>query len=243
MESTDNIQVDYKGSLNLVTNVDREAEKLIIDRIKNHYPEHTILAEESGLSNKSQDYLWLIDPIDGTTNFVHGYPSFGVSIGLVIKGAPTLGVVLELPSKNLFSAYKGNGAFKNNSRIYVSKTPSLTKSLLTTGFPYDHGEKWAANMELFKYFTDKTQGVRRLGAASIDLCHVACGSIDGFWEFDLKPWDTAAGITIVSEAGGKVTRMDGELFNIYDDQILASNGIIHQDLTSNIFSITRPFNL
>jgi myo-inositol-1(or 4)-monophosphatase len=151
--------------------------------------------------------------------------------------------VFDLPSKNLFSAYKGNGAFKNNSRIYVSKNPNLTKSLLTTGFPYDHGEKWAANMELFKYFTDKTQGVRRLGAASIDLCHVACGTIDGFWEFDLKPWDTAAGIMIVSEAGGKVTRMDGGLFNIYDDQILASNGIIHQDLTSNIFSITNTFNL
>ena len=243
IESSNNIQVDYKGSLNLVTNVDRAAEKLIIENILTNFPNHSILAEESGFKNKTHDYLWTIDPIDGTTNFVHGYPSFGVSIGLLIKGVPTLGVVLELPSKNLYSAYKDNGSFKNGTKINVSKNSILDECLLTTGFPYDHGKKWQASMKLFEFFTDKTQGVRRLGAACIDLCHLACGVIDGFWEFDLKPWDTAAGIVIVTEASGVISKIDGNKYNIHEDQILASNGIIHEDLLSNIFSITKTFNL
>lgn len=243
MESSNNIQVNYKGDLNLVTNVDRAAEKLIINNIKTNFPNHSILAEESGLENKKHDYLWTIDPIDGTTNFVHGYPSFGVSIGLLIKDVPTLGVVLELPSNNLYSAYKNNGSFKNGNRINVSKTSILNECLLTTGFPYDHGKKWKASIKLFELFTDKTQGVRRLGAACIDLCHLASGIIDGYWEFDLKPWDTAAGIVIVSEAGGKISNMNGSEYNIYGDQILATNGIIHDDLSSKILSITNTFNL
>jgi len=243
LESTNDIQVDYKGTTDLVTNIDREVESIIIEKINSHFPDHTILAEESGLNQKAPDYLWVIDPLDGTTNFVHGYPSFGVSIGLLIKGIPSLGVVMELPSKNLYSAYKGNGAYKNGKPINVSKNSNITKCLLATGFPYDHGERWKANMRLFEFFTDETQGVRRLGAASVDLCHLACGYIDGFWELDLKPWDTAAGIVIVSESGGKISRMDGNKYSIYDNQILASNGIIHDDLSSKILSITNTFNL
>ena len=219
LESTNDIKVDYKGTTDLVTNIDREVENLIIEKINSHFPDHTILAEESGLNQKTPDYLWVIDPLDGTTNFVHGYPSFGVSIGLLIKGVPSLGVVMELPSKNLYSAYKGNGAYKNGQLINVSKNSNITECLLATGFPYDHG------------------------AASVDLCHLACGYIDGFWELDLKPWDTAAGIVIVSESGGKISKMDGNKYSIYDNQILASNGIIHDDLSSKIFSITNTFNL
>jgi len=221
---------DYKGKTDLVTKTDKESEELICSIIHAEFPKHGILTEESGPSFPDADYQWIIDPLDGTTNFVHGYPSFAVSIGVFYKSKPLVGIVLELPAKRLFTALKGQGVTCDGSPINVSNVSSLSDSLLVTGFGYDHNDKWKTNMRLFQILTDKTQGVRRLGAASVDLCHVAMGMVDGFWEFDLHPWDTAAGMLILTEAGGTVTQMDGKPFSIYDDNILATNGALHSAL-------------
>ena len=220
--------VAHKGRTDLVTETDTLSERTIIEHITDAFPSHSILAEESGERESDSDFLWVIDPLDGTTNFVHGYPSFGVSIACLYENNPVVGVVLELPANYLYTAAKGIGAYCNDKPIHVSDTVDLSQSLLVTGFGYEHEDKWHANMDLFKAFTDCTQGVRRLGAASIDLCHVASGLVDGFWEFDLHPWDTAAGILILKEAGGMVTKMDGNDFTIHNQQILASNGSIHE---------------
>ena len=196
---------DYKGKTNLVTKTDKESEELICAIIHAEFPKHGILAEESGSSFPNADYQWIDDPLDGKTKLVHGYPSFAVSIGVLYQGRPIVGVVLELPSNRLFSSIRGKGATCNGDSIQVSDVSSLSDSLLVTGFGYDHNDKWKTNMRLFQILTDKTQGVRRLGAASVDLCHVAMGMVDGFWEFDLHPWDTAAGMLILTEDGGTVT--------------------------------------
>ena len=224
----------YKSKTDLVTKTDKESEQLICNIIHGEFPEHGILAEETGSSFSNTDYQWIIDPLDGTTNFVHGYPSFAVSIGVFHKNEPLVGAVLELPVNRLFSAVKGQGATCDGIQINVSKVSSLDQSLLVTGFGYEHGEKWKTNMRLFQKLTDLTQGVRRLGAASVDLCHTAIGIIDGFWEFDLHPWDTAAGYLILTEAGGRVTRMDGNPFSVFEKTILATNGILHNQLESII---------
>ena len=221
---------DYKGKTDLVTKTDKESEELICSIIHAEFPKHGILTEESGPSFPNADYQWIIDPLDGTTNFVHGYPSFAVSIGVFYKSKPLVGIVLELPAKRLFTALKRQGATCDGSLINVSNVSSLIDSLLVTGFGYEHNDKWKTNMKLFQILTDKTQGVRRLGAASVDLCHVAMGIVDGFWEFDLHPWDTAAGYLILTEAGGTLTRIDGKPFSIHDDNILATNGPLHPSL-------------
>ncbi len=226
--------VEHKGRTDLVTQTDKQSEKNIIAIIQASFPDHDILAEESGVTTYNSKYLWVIDPLDGTTNFVHGYPSFGVSIAVFYQDEPIVAVIAELPSNRLFSAIKGKGAFCDNQPISVSNNNDLEKSLLVTGFGYEHSEHWQSNMSLFKTFTDITQGVRRLGAASIDLCHVALGVVDGFWEYDLHPWDTAAGILIVEEAGGKITQMNGNSYSIYDDSIVASNGKLHNSLVRTI---------
>ncbi len=233
---------DFKGQSDLVTETDRQAEEIIISLINNAFPDHAILAEESGSHGNESEYQWVIDPLDGTTNFVHGYPSFAVSIACLINSIPEVAVVLELPANHLFTATHGGGAFVDGVPICVSKNTQLNHSLLVTGFGYEHGEKWEANMSLFKLFTDKTQGVRRLGAAAIDLCHVACGIVDGFWEFDLHPWDTAAGILIVSESGGKVSQMDGNQYNIHKNHILATNGEIHKEMLAFTKPVVKSLN-
>ena len=229
--------VDYKGRTDLVTIADKKSEKLIIDTILDKFQDHSILAEESGSNSKDSKYLWLIDPLDGTTNFVHGYPSYGISIACSIDNIISIAVVKDIVNNDLYTAIMNKGAFKNGKPINISKTKTLIDSLLVTGFGYNHDVNWELNMKLFKHFTDNTQGVRRLGAASIDLCHLAAGIVDGFWEYDLKPWDTAAGKLIVEEAGGKITKINGDKFNIYQNQILASNKIIHKDLVLDISSI------
>jgi len=229
--------VDYKGRTDLVTIADKKSEKLIIDTILDKFQDHSILAEESGSNSKDSKYLWLIDPLDGTTNFVHGYPSYGISIACSIDNIISIAVVKDIVNNDLYTAIMNKGAFKNGKPINISKTKTLIDSLLVTGFGYNHDVNWELNMKLFKHFTDNTQGVRRLGAASIDLCHLAAGIVDGFWEYDLKPWDTAAGKLIVEEAGGKITKLNGDKFNIYQNQILASNKIIHEDLVLDISSI------
>jgi myo-inositol-1(or 4)-monophosphatase len=223
-------KVSYKGSTDLVTDTDHASERLIINTIQSKFPDHGIVAEESGSIHSSSAYTWIIDPLDGTTNFVHRYPSFGVSIGVLYESMPIVGVVGELPSQNLYVAVRDEGAVCNGKIIRVSKVDQLQHSLLVTGFGYKHGEKWEANMGLFKFFVDRTQGVRRLGAAAIDLCHVAAGFVDGFWEFDLQPWDSAAGVLIIGEAGGSVTGMDGSPYKSDDLHVLASNPKLHCEL-------------
>ena len=198
------------------------------------FPDHGFLAEESGSSLPEAEYRWIIDPLDGTTNFVHDYPSFGVSIGILKNEEPIVACVVELPVRNIYTAIKGQGAFCNNVAISVSDVDDLEKSLYVTGFGYEHGERWERNMILFKRFTVIGQGVRRLGAAAVDLCHIASGKVDGFWEFDLHPWDTAAGILIVKEAGGMVTNMDGSTYSIFNNEILATNGLIHQKMVDQL---------
>lgn len=227
---------EYKGKTNLVTKTDHQSEEIIISEIQKAFPKHGIIAEESERINTESEYQWIIDPLDGTTNFVHGYPSFGISIGILHNSEIICGIVKELPSNRTYSAIKGKGAFCDGKQIHVSDANSLSESLLVTGFGYEHGEKWSANMELFKQFTDITHGVRRLGAAAVDLCHVACGNVEGYWEFDIKPWDIAAGVLLVQEAGGIVTKMDGSNYSIHNPQILATNGKIHDSMVN----ITRP---
>ncbi|MFQ6605312.1 MAG: inositol monophosphatase family protein [Fidelibacterota bacterium] len=219
-----------KRVTDLVTDTDRRSEDFILSRLSTEFSDHGILAEESGATSNTSDYLWVIDPLDGTTNFVHGYPSFAVSIGLLEKGNPILGVVVELPVGQVYTGIKGHGAFRDGKPISVSRTSSLQHALLVTGFGYEHGAVWEKNMALFKMFTDRTQGVRRLGAAAVDLCHVACGQVDGFWEFDLAPWDTAAGIVIVSEAGGVITQLNGDDYTIHSGSILATNGLLQAEM-------------
>lgn len=234
---------EYKGRTDLVTKTDRQSEKIIISEIRKVFPKHGIIAEESERINIESEYQWIIDPLDGTTNFVHGYPSFGISIGILHNDEIICGIVKELPSNRTYSAIKGKGAFCDGKPIHVSDVNSLSKSLLVTGFGYEHGEKWSANMKLFKQFTDITHGVRRLGAAAVDLCHVACGNVEGYWEFDIKPWDTTAGVIIVKEAGGIITKMDGSNYSINNPQILATNGKIHNGMLKITSSIIKNISV
>ena len=201
--------VHYKGTIDLVTEADHASEAFLLGEIKSAFPGGHILAEESGNIQGSNEDLWYIDPLDGTVNYAHHIPIFCVSIGFASNGRLTLGVVYDPMRDELFSAEKGKGAFLNGKRINVSNTTELQKSLLVTGFPYD---TWDTDLDNFKYFerlAKKTQGVRRLGSAALDACYVGAGRFDGFWEFKLKAWDVAAGGLIASEAGAKVTAIDG----------------------------------
>ena len=228
---------DYKGKTDLVTVTDYQSENTIKSIISSYFADHNFLAEESGKDSTGSKYLWIIDPLDGTTNFVHGYPSFAVSIGLFYKNEPLVAVVVEMPHTKLYSSVKNEGAWCEGRPISCSEIFSVEKSLLITGFGYEHGDLWEQNMRLFKHFTNTTQGVRRLGAAAVDICHVASGHADGFWEYDLKPWDTAAGILIAKEAGCVISNMAGNPCSIYDNNILITNPYIHEKLMNEIKSI------
>ena len=228
------LQISNKSELDLVTESDLASERLIIDRIKSHYPRHAILAEESGASEpadreKESDWRWIIDPLDGTTNYAHGYPCYCVSIGLEGNGHMEIGVVYNPMLDEMFSAERGRGASLNGRRIRVSPTPTLKSALLCTGFPYDVRER----NEFARHFANfimNAQGVRRDGAAALDLAYVAAGRFDGFWEEGLKPWDVAAGILLVEEAGGQVTGFQGQPFRVNDRDVTASNGRIHAEM-------------
>jgi len=225
-------EVRYKGEINVVTDVDKKAERIIINAISSSFPSHTFLAEENtqASSNKSSDFKWIIDPLDGTTNFLHSFPVFCVSIALEHKGEIILGVVYDPSQDELFYAEKNKGAFLNNKRIRVSKVKQLKKALLATGFAYNVGRARNNNIDNFVNFIKNSQAIRRAGSAAIDLCYVACGRFDGFWELYLKPWDTAAGVLIVEEAGGKITKLDGLKYSVYAAEILASNSKIHSKM-------------
>jgi len=227
------LKIEYKGDADLVTAADRAAEKLIRERITQQFPSHDVLGEEQGLNDQGSEYRWYVDPLDGTTNFAHGYPVFCVSIGLEHrasgKGTRIAGVVYDPTRDELFSAEQGKGAHLNGKPIRVSKIAQLKECLLATGFP-SHKRHKNPNIHFYHQITLRTHGVRRAGSAALDLCNVASGRFDGFWEFNLNPWDTAAGVLIVEEAGGKVSRYDGSPFEIDSHETLASNGLVHDAL-------------
>ncbi len=223
-------KIRTKGeSTNLVTDIDLRCEEKIIAHLKQHFPDHEYFAEESGKSRQPSPYRWLIDPLDGTTNYAHGYPAFCTSIALEKDGLIELGVVYDPVRKELFSALRGEGAFLNGESIGPSGIEDLDRALLVTGFPYDirTSEK---NIDQFCRFLLRAQAVRRDGSAALDLCYTAMGRFDGYWEFSLAPWDLAAGSLIVTEAGGHVTSPTGQAFSLYQGEILASNGPLHSAL-------------
>lgn len=225
-------QIEHKQGeeRNLVTEIDKKAEQLIIDKIKKRYPGHDFLGEESGSHKTVSDYKWIVDPLDGTTNYTHGLPIFCTSIALEYKGDIVLGVIYDPNSEELFTAEKGKGAFLNNRRMRVSGTTRLMESLIVTGFPYDIKENPYNAVQHFSNFLMECQAVRRLGSAALDLSYVACGRFDGFWEVTLNSWDMAAGVLFVEEAGGKFTNFKGFPSDIYTPNVLASNGFIHDQM-------------
>ncbi|MCS7157088.1 MAG: inositol monophosphatase [Blastocatellia bacterium] len=225
------VDVNYKSSpIDLVTEVDLLSESLIKERIAAHYPRHAILAEESGHQGGTSEYRWLIDPLDGTTNYAHGYPFFCVALALEYQGEIVLGVVYDPLREELFVAERGAGATLNGRPIRVSRTETLAQGLLATGFPYTIRSRPDESLAYFARFVKTAQAIRRDGSAVLDLCYLACGRFDGFWELGLKPWDMAAGALMVEEAGGRVTRFDGSPFRLYEPEILASNGRIHDEM-------------
>jgi len=230
------LEVTHKGIINLVTDVDLASEQLIREAIATHYPRHQILAEEGGLAETSSDYRWIVDPLDGTTNYAHGFPIFAVSIALEYRGEIIVGVVYDPMRDELFAAERGSGAALNNRAIRVSSTAELSRSLLSTGFPYDIRTSRLTNLDNWSNFALAAQALRRTGAAAIDLCYVACGRFDGFWELTLSAWDTAAGSLIVSEAGGRMTDFTGAPFSVYKPDVVASNGLIHEQMLEVIHS-------
>jgi len=233
------LNTKYKGRVNLVTSADQDAEQLIIDIIRNSFPAHQILAEERPPVATASEYRWIIDPLDGTTNYVHGLPFYAVSIALEWRGRIIVGVVNVPALHEVFTAIHGQGAYLNKKSILVSTTTQLNNALLATGFPYEQETHFHLNFELFKAFYQKCQGIRRAGSAAIDLCYVACGRFDGFWEYALNPWDVAAGSLIVTEASGKVTNIDQTPFRVDARQILATNGRIMDEM----YGIFEQFSL
>ena len=222
--------IDFKGEIDIVTEADRMSEALILSAIRRQYPGHDVLAEESSATHNGSSFRWIIDPLDGTTNYAHGYPVFCVSIALEIEGDICLGVVFNPMLDEMFVAEKGGGAYLNGHNLSVSKTAILSHSLLATGFPYDIRENENNNISYFTEMARKVQAIRRAGSAALDLAYVAAGRFDGFWELKLMPWDTAAGCLLVQEAGGLITDLSGLPFHLQSPHVIASNGRLHQDM-------------
>jgi myo-inositol-1(or 4)-monophosphatase len=221
------LQVEHKGAIDLVTDADMEAEDLIVRAIRGKFPGHTIVTEEQKQEEKNPLYKWYVDPLDGTTNFSHGYPIFAVSIAHEIKNTLVLGVVYDPMRDELFQASRGKGTYLNEDRVSVSRVDDIDKSLLSTGFPYDLRKNPEKPMREFNKFLVIAQALRRDGSAALDMAYLACGRFDGFWERNLGPWDTAAGQVIIEEAGGIVTNYEGKPHRPGSRTILASNGLLH----------------
>lgn len=220
------INISKKSDIDLVTEADLASEKHIVEKIRSYYPRHAILAEESGRNEVESEYKWIIDPLDGTTNFAHGYPCFAVNIALEYQGNVVIAVTYDPTRNELFSAEKGGGANLNSRPIRVSETEALGNALIVTGFPYNFAQK----PDFAKHLTNfllTARGVRRDGSAALDMAYVACGRFDGFWEEGLNPWDMAAGVLLITEAGGRITAYDDSPFSLYKPPVCASNGLIH----------------
>lgn len=230
------VAIEYKGDADLVTQADRSSEKMIVERIRKQWPDHDLLGEEGSRTETGSDYRWYIDPLDGTTNFAHGYPVFCVSLGLDYKGKRIAGVIYDPTRDEMFSAAQDSGSQLNGRALRVSKTARLAEALVATGFP-SHKRHKNPNIHFYHQITLRSHGVRRAGSAALDLCYVACGRYDAFWEFNLNPWDTAAGVLIVEEAGGKVTNFSEGPFTIDSRQVVASNGLLHGELLREFHDI------
>ncbi|MGB7296399.1 MAG: inositol monophosphatase family protein [Candidatus Aminicenantales bacterium] len=233
-------EVSFKGAVDLVTDFDCRAQDLIFDRLAAAFPDHGFLAEEGLNQGEENEFRWVIDPLDGTTNYAHCFPVFTVSIALEYRGRVVLGVVYDPMREEIFNAVKGEGAWLNGRKISVSAVDDLDRSLLATGFPYDLRESPVNNIVHFNHFLTRAQAVRRCGSAALDLCYVACGRFDGFWELKLKPWDQAAGALIVEEAGGCVTDFEGGAFLISGQECLATNGFIHEAMIRTLTLGKKP---
>jgi myo-inositol-1(or 4)-monophosphatase len=224
-----NIHIEYKGDADLVTVADRKSEAMIRQRIREIWPSHDVMGEEEGLRDTGSEYRWYVDPLDGTTNFAHGFPVFCVSMALQHRGLTVAGLCFDPTRQEMFAGERGKGATLNDRPIHVSRTAQLKESLVGTGFP-SHKRHKNPNIYFYHQITLRTHGVRRAGSAALDLCYVASGRMDGFWEFNLNPWDTAAGVLIAEEAGGRVTNFGGGPFELQSREVLASNGLIHDAL-------------
>lgn len=227
--STQPLEIGYKRRSDLVTVADRRSEALIVGRLRERFPDHAIVAEEGGNHRSSSDYCWYVDPLDGTTNYAHGFPVYCVTLGLAYRGEVVAGVVFDPTHNHTYAAERGAGAYLNGKRMHVSSIDKLSEGLVGTGFP-PFATNHDLNIQFFFQFTDQSHGVRRVGSAALDLCFVAAGHFDGFWELKLNPWDKAAGTLLVTEAGGRVTDVRGDAFNLLGDDVFASNGLVHDQM-------------
>ena len=225
-------EIHYKGAVDLVTDFDKRAQDIIFNRLSDHFPDHDFLAEENLKEEKGSEFCWIIDPIDGTTNYAHNFPVFCISIALALRKEIKLGVIYDPMREEMFTAVKGQGAVLNDKGIRVSSVRELDKSLLSTGFPYDLRESQVNNFDHFFNFATRVQGIRRGGSAALDLCYVACGRFDGFWELKLQPWDVAAGRVIVVEAGGRISDFKNSESGLSAEETLATNGLIHEQMVN-----------
>jgi len=230
------VKIEYKGEVDLVTVADRQSEAMIRERIRTHFPTHDVMGEEGTRIETGSEYKWYVDPLDGTTNFAHGYPVFCVSLAVERAGVRIAGVVYDPTRNELFSTEKGKGARLNGRELRVSATTKLAECLVATGFP-SHKRHQNPNIYFYHQLTLRSHGVRRAGSAALDLCNVAAGRFDGFWEFNLNPWDTAAGVLLVEEAGGRVTDFSGGAFEIASRETLASNGHVHESLLAEFQAV------
>ena len=230
-------QIKNKTLFDYVTDVDQDSERMIIDLIRSHYPEHSIMSEEFGVEELTSQYRWIIDPLDGTTNYIHAFPVCAVSIALEFNEEIILGVIYDPFRDELFSAEKNKGAFLNNNKISVSKEADLSRCLIATGFPFKHKILLKSYWQTFSAIFQKVSGIRRAGSAALDLAYVACGRFDGFWEIKLSPWDVAAGDIIVREAGGKLTDVIGEQNHRSTGNIIAANPLIHETILAAVKSV------
>jgi myo-inositol-1(or 4)-monophosphatase len=230
------VAIEYKGEVDLVTEADRRSEELIVGRIRRQWPSHNVMGEEGSRTETGSDFRWYVDPLDGTTNFAHGYPVFCVSIALEYKAERIAGVIYDPCRNEMFAVEKGAGATLNGKSIQVSKISRLAECLVATGFP-SHKRHKNPNIHFYHQITLRSHGVRRAGSAALDLCCVACGRYDAFWEFNLNPWDTAAGALLVQEAGGSITNFTGGAFDISSREVLASNSLVHDELLAEFKNI------
>lgn len=232
-------QVDFKSEVDVVTEMDHRSEEYLLGEIRSRFPGDSILSEESGSINGSHENIWIVDPLDGTVNYSHRLPIYSISIAYQVQGVLQMGVVYDPSLDECFSAERGKGAWLNGDPIHVTRTTELIKTLLVTGFPYDrHGSDFDRNMRYFSELTRNSQGVRRLGSAALDVCYVACGRFDGYWELSIHPWDVAAGALIVEEAGGKVSDLEGSADYLKPPYaLIAANPVIHQAILEKLRSI------